>query len=102
MREDAADLRANLPPWPRVSLFKPFTTMESLVVALIVRGENYYEVAKRLHIKRTTVNMHAKNAARKIPGDDTLKPQTKLHFWARGATLEQLTGEAWLPTPPSK
>ncbi len=81
----------------RIKLLKRFTTMESLVAAMVIRGDGYTQIGKRLSIKRSTVNFHAKNAANKIPGDDILKPRTKLQFWARGAKLHQLTGNGWMP-----
>ena len=81
----------------RIKLLKKFTTMESLVAAMVIRGDGYTQIGKRLSIKRSTVNFHAKNAANKIPGDDILKPRTKLQFWARGAKLHQLTGNGWMP-----
>ncbi len=81
----------------RIKLLKRFTTMESLVAAMVIRGDGYTQIGKRLSIKRSTVNFHAKNAANKIPGDDILKPRTKLQFWARGARLHQLTGNGWMP-----
>lgn len=81
----------------RIKLLKKFTTMESLVAAMVIRGDGYTQIGKRLSIKRSTVNFHAKNAADKIPGDDILKPRTKLQFWARGAKRHQLTGNGWMP-----
>lgn len=83
----------------RIKLLKKFTTMENLVAAMVIRGESYSQIGKRLSIKRSTVNFHAKNAANKIPGDKILKPRTKLQFWARGARLHQLTGDGWMPGP---
>lgn len=83
----------------RIKLLQKFTTMESLVAAMVIHGESYSQIGKRLSIKRSTVNFHAKNAANKIPGDEILKPRTKLQFWARGARLHQLTGDGWMPGP---
>jgi DNA-binding NarL/FixJ family response regulator len=88
--------------YERVALLKRFTTMESLVSAMIIRGESYAQIGKRLSIKRSTVNFHAKNAARKVPGDSFLKPRTKLQFWARGARLDQLHGDGWMPGNPTQ
>jgi DNA-binding CsgD family transcriptional regulator len=88
--------------YERVGLLTRFTTMESLVSAMVIRGESYAQIGKRLGIKRSTVNFHAKNAARKIPGDDILKPRTKLQFWARGARIDQLMGDGWMPTNPTQ
>ncbi len=86
----------------RIRLLKKFTTMESLVAAMVIRGDGYTQIGKRLSIKRSTVNFHAKNAANKIPGDSILKPRTKLQFWARGARLHQLTGDGWMPRSPAQ
>jgi DNA-binding NarL/FixJ family response regulator len=86
----------------RVPLLKKFTTMESLVSAMVIRGESYTQIGQRLAIKRSTVNFHAKNAADKVPGDDILKPRTKLQFWARGARMDQLMGEGWMPRSPAQ
>lgn len=86
----------------RIPLLSKFTTMESLVSAMVIRGETYAQIGRRLAIKRSTVNFHAKNAANKIPGDDILKPRTKLQFWARGARLDQLTGQGWMPNNPTQ
>ena len=83
----------------RIKLLKKFTTMENLVAAMVIRGESYSQIGKRLSIKRSPVNVHAKHAANKIPGDEILKPRTKLQFWARGARLHQLTGDGWMPGP---
>ncbi len=84
----------------RIKLLKKFTTMESLVAAMVIRGDGYTQIGKRLSIKRSTVNFHAKNAANKVPGDNILKPRTKLQFWARGARLHQLNGDGWMPKSP--
>ena len=84
----------------RIKLLQKFTTMENLVGAMVIRGESYAQIGRRLSIKRSTVNFHAKNAAKKSPGDDILKARTKLQFWARGARKDQLTGEGWMPSPP--
>lgn len=84
----------------RVQPAVPFTTMEKLVVALIVKGERYVDCARRLHIARDTVRFHATNAANKLPGD--LPVLTKLLFWSRGATKEQMTGEGYIIEGPSR
>ena len=86
----------------RIKLLKKFTTMESLVAAMVIRGDGYTQIGKRLSIKRSTVNFHAKNAANKVPGDNILKPRTKLQFWARGARLHQLKGDGWMPKSPAQ
>ena len=83
----------------RTPLLGKFTTMETLVVALLARGESYRLIALRLHIAIATVRFHLANAARKIPGD--LEVRMKILFWCRGATLDQLTVEGWEPRTPS-
>ena len=50
----------------RVPPFKKFTTMESLVAAMLARGETYRMIAMRLSISIATVRFHLANAARKI------------------------------------
>ncbi len=84
----------------RTPLLEKFTTMESLVVALLARGETYRMIALRLYISIATVRFHLANAARKIPGD--LEVRMKILFWCRGATLDQLTGEGWEAVPPNR
>jgi hypothetical protein len=84
----------------RVEPVRGFTTMEKLVVALIARGESYVDAGRRLHIARDTVRFHATNAAGKLPGD--LPVLTKLLFWSRGATKEQMTGKGYVPKGPSR
>ncbi len=79
-------------------LRKQFTFTESFVVERMSDGEDYATIAKNLVMKPATVRFHAANAARKIPGN--LKAQTKILFWCRGATLDQLMGESWMPSPP--
>lgn len=84
----------------RAPLLKPFTTMESLVTSLLIRGESRATIGKKLCISRSAVVFHLSNAARKIPGD--LRTAMRIHFWGRGATVEQLTGEGWMPGPPGR
>ena len=71
--------------------------MESLVTALLIRGDNRATIQKKLSISRSAVEFHLHNAASKIPGD--LRQAMRIHFWGRGATVEQLTGEGWMPGP---
>lgn len=81
----------------RLPLLRPFTTMESLVTALLIRGDPQATIEKKLSISRSAVIFHLHNAAKKIPGN--LRQRMKIHFWGRGATLDQLTGEGWMPGP---
>ena len=81
----------------RALLRKQFTLTESFVVERMSDGEDYATIAKSLVMKPATVRFHAANAARKIPGN--LKAQTKILFWCRGATEDQLTGEGWMGPP---
>jgi len=83
----------------RTPLLDKFTGTESIVVALLARGEAYRMIALRLSITTATVRFHLAKAARKIPGD--LEVRMKILFWCRGATLDQLTGEGWAPRTPS-
>jgi len=84
----------------RVPLLKPFTTMEGLVAALLIRGDTRATIGKKLDISRPAVGFHLRNAANKIPGN--LRQIMKIHFWGRGATIDQLTGEGWMPGPPGR
>lgn len=59
---------------------------------LLGLGYTYPRIADELGINDTTVRFHAVQAGRKIPGD--LPVQTRCALWARGATLEVLTGSA--------
>ena len=83
----------------RAPLFDDFTGMESLMVAMLGRGEPYKIIALRLYTTIANVRFHLANAAKKIPGD--LEVRMKILFWCRGATLDQLTGEGWEPRTPS-
>lgn len=74
--------------------------METLAVALVIRGETYRHIWTKLHITRATLQGHFRNASKKIPGD--LPQMMKLHFWGRGATVDQLTGIGWMPGPPDR
>ena len=69
--------------------------MQKIVMAMVARQMTYDEIAERLAVTRHTSKAHAHNAAKKIPGD--LPALVKIHFWYRGATVDQLTGEGWLP-----
>ncbi len=84
----------------RIPLLKKFTIMESLVVALLSRGETYRMIAMRLYITTATVRFHIANAGRKVPGN--LQSRMKILFWCRGATLDQLTGEGWEAVLPNR
>ena len=79
----------------RVPPVRVFTTQQKIIIAMIANGMSYREIGKRLHIDWATVRNHAERAAAKIPGG--LPIQTKIHFWVRGATIDQLTGEGWIP-----
>lgn len=72
-----------------------FTNTEKLVLAMVAQGFTYREIAMRLDLSRQAARWWAAKAAEKIPGD--LPVMTKIHFWARGATEDQLTGEGWIP-----
>lgn len=67
---------------------EPFSIMETLVANLVGRGLEYDEIGRRLSIVRSTVKMHAQNAAAKLPGSDP--PRMKLQIWYRGAAKEIL------------
>ena len=83
----------------RTPLLDKFTGTESIVVALLARGETYRLIALRLSISIATVRFHLSNAAEKIPGN--LEMRMRIIFWSRGATPDQLTGLGWEPRTPS-
>jgi DNA-binding CsgD family transcriptional regulator len=84
----------------RAPLLRPFTPMESIVTALLIRGDSRTTIEKKLAMNAWSVNNHLANAAAKIPGD--LRCRMRIHFWGRGATVDQLTGEGWMPGPPDR
>lgn len=84
----------------RAPLLRPFTPMESIVTALLIRGDSRDTIQKKLAMTAWSVNNHLANAAAKIPGD--LRCRMRIHFWGRGATVDQLTGEGWMPGPPDR
>jgi hypothetical protein len=71
--------------------------MEAIVTALLIRGDSRTTIEKKLCLNAWSVNNHLANAAAKIPGD--LRCRMRIHFWGRGATVDQLTGEGWMPGP---
>lgn len=81
----------------RVEPRTPFTLMEKMVVLLVGRGVDYAETAERLSTKKSTVKMHAENAAMKLPGIDP--PQMKLQIWYRGADIDILAPDGQWPKP---
>ena len=72
----------------RVEPKVPFTMMEKMVAMLVGRGHPYSEIAVRCVVKKSTIKMHAENAAGKLPGNDP--PRRKLQIWWRGGTRELL------------
>ena len=64
-----------------------------MLIAMVLQGMSYRQIAKRMHIARRTVDNYMKAVTTKIPGD--LPPRTKILFWSRGASKDQLTGEGW-------
>ena len=78
--------------YPPISAFTP---QQKLVMAMIANGMSYREIALRLAIDWETARFHARKAAQRMPGD--LPTLTKVHFWVRGATVDQFTGEGWIP-----
>jgi len=69
-----------------------FTMMEKLVAMLVGRGLSYSEIAERFEVAKSTVKMHAENAAGKLPGTDP--PRMKLQIWWRGADIQVLSPRA--------
>ena len=52
-------------PRCRAPLLRPFTPMESIVTALLIRGDSRTTIQKKLDITAWGVNNHLANAARK-------------------------------------
>ncbi len=74
----------------RVSLPKPLSPMQRVVVTLLGLGHTTEQIAAHLHIAHYTVRYHVAEAAKKIPGD--LPRNAKVIAWARGAPLDVLDG----------
>lgn len=70
----------------------PFTMMEKMVAMLVGRGLAYEEIGERFNVAKSTVKMHAENAAGKLPGGDP--PRMKLQIWWRGGDREMLAPRA--------
>ncbi len=62
--------------------------MEMLVAVMVGRGLQYEDIGSRLSISKSTVKMHAQNAAAKLPGTDP--PRMKLQVWWRGGGKDVL------------
>lgn len=60
--------------------------MEKVIAVFVGREFEYWEIAERCEIKRSTVKFHADNAAAKLPGHDP--PMMTLKLWWRGASQE--------------
>lgn len=68
----------------------PLAPMQFVVATLAGIGRTNEEIADLLGLTIDTIKTHILVAGRKIPGD--LPPRLKVVAWARGATLEVLTG----------
>lgn len=88
------------PPVIRAPLLQEFTVTEKLIVALVARGHSSEEIAKRMHLTHGSAKIAIEKAKDKIPGD--LPGRCRILFWLRGATVEQLTGDGFMPLAPSK
>lgn len=76
----------------RAPTLAPLSKMQELVCILLGVMQSYAAVGEHLSISEDMVRVHAKRAAAKIPGD--MAAQAKCVAWARGATLDVLTGTA--------
>lgn len=76
----------------RAGTLAPMSKMQELVCILLGALGSYAAVADHLSISEDMVRTHCKRAAAKIPGD--LPAQARAAAWARGATLDVLTGTA--------
>ena len=72
-----------------------FTPQQKMVMAMMANMMEYKEIGLRLSIDWNTARNHAIKAGDKIPGNLPLR--CKILFWSRGATIDQLTGEGWIP-----
>lgn len=88
------------PPFARAPLLRPLTLSQEVIVNLLGIGCSLQTIADELEITKGMVRWHAKNAAKRIPGD--LPTVERCRAWARGATLDVLTGgavKAYILTP---
>ena len=77
----------------RVPTYRPLSSTESVIAALLATGRyNYHSLAEHMACSWKSVKTHVYRAALKIPGD--LPAQVRLVVWYRGATLDVLTGSA--------
>lgn len=76
----------------RVATSAPMSRMQEVVCILLGVLGSYAAVASHLEMSEDSVREHTKRAAAKIPGD--LTAQAKAIMWARGATLDVLTGDS--------
>lgn len=76
----------------RAATTSPLSKMQELVCVLLGALGSYSAVADHLSISEDMVRTHCKRAASKIPGD--LPAQARAAAWARGASLDVLTGTA--------
>lgn len=75
----------------RAPLIEPMSPTQYAVVMLLGVRYSYQRIAQELGVRPETVRSHAVQAAEKIPGDFPV--QARCMLWARGATLDVLTGE---------
>ena len=74
----------------RVPPIKPLSPMQYAVAMLLGLGYSHKEIAVQLHISRSMVRSHMREAMRKLPGD--LPREARLVAWVRGASLDVLDG----------
>lgn len=75
----------------RVKLIEPFTPVEAALVEQLGERRQLPLLVGVFDITIGTLRVHARNAARKIPG--TLPTMAKIELWWRGGTIEEL--HAW-------
>jgi DNA-binding NarL/FixJ family response regulator len=80
------------PPFVRVATRKPLSPMQEIVCILLGVGLDFPEIAEALRTTSEAARFHAKQAARKIPGD--LNTAERCRAWARGATMDVLDGRS--------
>ena len=76
----------------RVPLPRALTKREAEMVELLLDGMSRAAIARHLGLSIRTVHQTLWTAASKVPG--TLDAKARLVAWARGASLEVLTGES--------
>lgn len=65
---------------------RPLTPIQEVVATLLGLRYSYEAIGRFLHIRASTVKVHVKRTAAKIPAD--LPAALRVAGWARGASVE--------------